>query len=131
MIDVILSKGAYKVWHSELNIKVPLDPQIQETFWRERLNVNAGKLITHRWNDNSAGIASGSYKTKGMIIVPCTMGTVGRIASGVSLNLIERCADVHIKETRTLIISPRESPFSLIHLRNLKSRKRRRLKKCF
>ena len=54
-----------------------------------------------------------------MVIVPCSMGTIGKIASGCSIDLIERCADVHLKEGRPLIISPRESPFNLIHLRNM------------
>ena len=120
-IEVILSKGAYEVWRSENDILIPLDTNKQETFWRSRTNSNNGCINCHKWNNNSAGIASGSYITKGMIIVPCSMGTLGRVAAGASSNLIERCADVHLKEGRTLIISPRESPFNLIHLRNMTS----------
>jgi len=54
-----------------------------------------------------------------MVILPCSMGTVGRIASGVATDLMERCADVHLKEGRPLVICPRETPWNLIHLRNL------------
>ena len=118
-VQLILSKGAYNVLKSENNINVPADPETQVKFWRERLRTEKGNLVCHRWNDNSANIASGSYITEAMLIVPCSMGTVGRIAAGISQNLIERCADVHIKEGRALIISPRESPLSLIHLKNL------------
>ena len=64
-------------------------------------------------------IASGSFHTDGMIIVPASMGTVGRIASGVSTTMVERAADVILKEKRKLIIVPRETPFSTIHLKNL------------
>tara|TARA_Y100001968_G_scaffold311204_1_gene333014 strand:- start:153 stop:761 length:609 start_codon:yes stop_codon:yes gene_type:complete len=119
-VDLILSKGAYEVAKSERNINIPVDPKTQSNFWRNRLKVSSGKLTCYRWNDHSASIASGSYKTKGMVIVPCSMGSLGRIASGFSLDLIERCADVHLKENRPLIISPRESPFNLIHIENLK-----------
>ena len=118
-VDLILSKGAYEVAKSERNINIPVESTSQADFWRNKLNVQAGKLTCYRWNDHSAPIASGSHKTQGMVIVPCSMGTVGRIASGFSLDLIERCADVHLKENRPLIISPRESPFNLIHLENL------------
>ncbi len=118
-IEVILSKGAYEVWKSENNLSIPLDPSKQELFWRERFNLESGSITCHKWNNISAGIASGSYITKGMVIVPCSMGKIGRIASGSSTDLIERCADVHLKEGRPLILSPRESPFSLIHLRNM------------
>ena len=118
-VDLILSKGAYEVAKSERNINIPVDSTSQADFWRNKLNVEAGKLTCFRWNDHSAPIASGSHKTQGMVIVPCSMGTLGRIASGFSLDLIERCADVHLKEKRPLIISPRESPFNLIHLENL------------
>ena len=118
-VDLILSKGAYEVAKSERNINIPVDSTSQADFWRNKLNVEAGKLTCYRWNDHSAPIASGSHKTQGMVIVPCSMGTLGRIASGFSLDLIESCADVHLKENRPLIISPRESPFNLIHLENL------------
>ena len=119
-VDLILSKGAYEVAKSERNINIPVEPTAQCNFWRNKLNVESGELTCYRWNDHSASIASGSHKTKGMVIVPCSMGTLGRIASGFSLDLIERCADVHLKENRPLIISPRESPFNLIHIENIK-----------
>tara|TARA_Y100001968_G_scaffold322564_1_gene358861 strand:- start:15443 stop:16051 length:609 start_codon:yes stop_codon:yes gene_type:complete len=119
-VDLILSKGAYQVAKSERNINIPVEPKAQSIFWRKRLSVESGQINCHRWNDNSASIASGSHKTKGMVIVPCSMGTLGRIASGVSIGLIERCADVHLKEKRPLIISPRESPLNLIHIENIK-----------
>ncbi|MBW3041993.1 flavin prenyltransferase UbiX [Prochlorococcus marinus] len=119
-VDLILSKGAYEVAKSERNINIPVEPKAQSEFWRNKLRVESGDLNCYRWNDHSASIASGSHKTKGMVIVPCSMGTLGRIASGFSLDLIERCADVHLKENRPLIISPRESPFNLIHIENIK-----------
>ncbi len=63
--------------------------------------------------------ASGSFITRGMVIVPCSMGCLGRIAGGISSDLVERVADVHLKERRKLIIVPRETPLSDIHLENM------------
>ena len=73
----------------------------------------------HHFQDYRAGIASGSFLTAGMVICPCSMGTIAAIAHGLSQNLIHRAADVHLKEKRRLILVPRETPLSAIHLRNL------------
>ena len=118
-IHLVLSRGAHEVFRAEQGLSIPVDPDKQSQFWREHLGVSTGELICHRWNDQSAPIASGSSRSRAMVILPCSMGTVGRISAGVASDLIERCADVHLKESRPLLIVPREMPFNLIHLRNL------------
>jgi 4-hydroxy-3-polyprenylbenzoate decarboxylase len=120
-IDVVASRAAFMVWQAEEGIKMPPEPELQEEFWREKAGVNQhqGKLRCHRWGDVGATLASGSFRTLGMLIMPCSMSTVAKIATGLSSDLLERAADVQIKEGRPLVIVPRETPFSLIHLRNL------------
>jgi 4-hydroxy-3-polyprenylbenzoate decarboxylase len=118
-VEMVTSRGAIGVWQAEMGLRVPSEPEAQEIFWRERSGCHTGRLRCHRWNDQAAAIASGSFPTRGMVILPASMGTVGRIASGVALDLIERAADVHLKEGRPLVIAPRELPWNLIHLRNL------------
>ena len=118
-VELVVSRGAIGVWQAELGIQVPSEPQAQEAFWRDRTGVSTGLLRCHRWNNQAAGIASGSFRTRGMVILPCSMGSVGRIAAGVATDLLERAADVHLKEGRPLVICPRETPWNLIHLRNL------------
>jgi 4-hydroxy-3-polyprenylbenzoate decarboxylase len=120
-VDLITSRGAIQVWQAELGLRVPVDPPAQVAFWRERTGITTGELRCHRWNDQAATIASGSHRTRGMVILPASMGAVGRIASGVATDLLERCADVHLKEGRPLVICPRELPWNLVHLRNLTS----------
>ncbi|VTS02902.1 UbiX family flavin prenyltransferase [Tuwongella immobilis] len=77
------------------------------------------RLKYHHFRDFSAGIASGSFLTGGMALCPCSMGTVAAVAHGMSENLIQRAADVHLKERRKLVLVPRETPLGLIQLRNL------------
>ena len=79
-----------------------------------------GRVEYHHYLDFSAGIASGSYLTTGMVICPCSMGTLASVAHGLSSNLIQRAADVHLKERRKLIVVPRESPLGSIQLENMK-----------
>lgn len=78
-----------------------------------------GAVRFHPLHDISDGLASGSEPVDGMIVVPCTMGRIAAIATGRSSDLLERSADVALKESRPLILVPRETPLSLIHLRNL------------
>ena len=119
-IELVASKSSFMVWQSESNIRMPPEPTQQEQFWRQQAGVEtAGKLHCHPWGDVGANIASGSFRTLGMLVIPCSMSTVAKMASGLSSDLLERAADVQLKEGRKLVIVPRETPFSLIHLRNL------------
>lgn len=120
VVDLVASKASQMVWQAESGIHMPLDPKKQEMFWRDQADVpTAGKLRCHPWGDVGATIASGSYRAAGMVVIPCSMSTVGRLAAGLSSDLLERAADVQLKEGRKLVVVPRETPFSLIHLRNL------------
>ncbi len=89
--------------------------------WKTELHTLTGGnlFVTPEASDFSCSIASGSFRTAGMIIAPCSMGTLGRIAAGLSNNLMERSADVCLKEGRTLILLARETPLSAIHLENM------------
>jgi flavin prenyltransferase len=119
-IELVASKSSYMVWQSEQDIRMPSEPLQQEIFWRQQAGVEtAGKLRCHPWGDVGANIASGSFRTLGMIVIPCSMSTVAKLATGQSSDLLERAADVQLKEGHKLVLVPRETPFSLIHLRNL------------
>ena len=107
---VIFSENAKSVWKFELNE----DPD------RVYHSDGVHKMKFYKPDNFFAPMASGSSGYDAMIICPCTMGTLGRIASGVSSDLITRAADVMLKERKKLILAPRETPFSLIHLNNMK-----------
>jgi 4-hydroxy-3-polyprenylbenzoate decarboxylase len=94
-IELVASRAVYTVWQAE--------------------------LLCHPWSDLGATIASGSFRTLGMVVIPCSMSTIGKLAGGLSSDLLERAADVQLKEGRKLVLVPRETPFSLVHLRNLTS----------
>ncbi|AFY62761.1 flavin prenyltransferase UbiX [Synechococcus sp. PCC 6312] len=118
-VDLVASKGAYQVWRAELGIMMPSQPDQQAEFWRSQTQEAGGTLICHSATNLGASIASGSYRTLGMVVIPCSMATVGKLAAGLSSDLLERAADVQLKEGGRLILVPRETPWSLIHLRNL------------
>ena len=119
-IELVASKSTYMVWQAEQGIRMPVEGLQQEQFWRQQAGVaTSGKLRCHPWGDVGANIASGSFRSLGMLVIPCSMSTAAKLATGLSSDLLERAADVQLKEGRKLVVVPRETPFSLIHLRNL------------
>lgn len=119
-IELVASKATYQVWKAEQGLQMPAEVSAQADFWRQQAGVpTAGQLRCHPWSDVGANIASGSYRTLGMVVMPCSMSTVGKLAAGLSSDLLERAADVQLKERKPLALVPRETPLSLIHLRNL------------
>ncbi|MCI0642139.1 MAG: UbiX family flavin prenyltransferase [Gemmataceae bacterium] len=119
-VHLVVSPAAAEVIFLELDRRVRLEHfQLSDLLGDKALQAAPGQAIYHDYRNFMAGIASGSFLTGGMVICPCSMGTAAAVAHGVSENLIHRAADVHLKERRKLILVPRETPLSLVHLRNL------------
>ncbi|MGA2686678.1 MAG: UbiX family flavin prenyltransferase [Candidatus Korobacteraceae bacterium] len=112
-INLILSDSGLRVMAEELGVsgRNEVVPKL--------LGRPANKIQPQNNNDIGANVASGSYATDAMIVLPCSMGTLARIANGMAIHLIERAADVCLKERRPLILCVRETPFNRIHLRNM------------
>ena len=112
-INFVASDSALRVFAEELNLSGRND------LAEKLLGAPCTKLKQHAETDIGANIASGSYPTDAMIILPCSMGTLASIANGLASNLIQRAADVCLKENRPLILCIRETPFNRIHIRNM------------
>jgi len=118
-VHLVYSQAAQIVAHQEMDMVLPNRPQDAERMLGERLGQFNGELHVFGRDDWYAPMASGSNPGDAMVICPCTMGTLAKVAAGISDDLIARAADVMLKERRTLILAPREMPFSVIHLENM------------
>lgn len=118
-VYLLVSKAAQVVLAMETDIKLPAQPADCERMLTEYFNVKPGKLKVYGREQWSSPVASGSAQARAMVVCPCTMGTLSSISCGASENLIERAADVMLKEQRKLILVPRETPLSAIHLENM------------
>lgn len=118
-VHLVYSQAAQIVAKQELDFILPGRPQEAQQFFAERFGNVSGELQVFGIHDWYAPMASGSNPGDAMVICPCTIGTLGKIAGGISDDLICRAADVILKEKRSLILVPREMPFSTIHLENM------------
>ncbi len=118
-VELIVSKAAQVVLAEETDLDLPGQPEAMRRALLERTGEAPGTLRVYGREQWTAPLASGSCAPRAMVVCPCTSGTVAAIAGGTSDNLIDRAADVALKEGRRLILVPRETPLSVIHLENL------------
>ncbi len=114
-VHVVVSEGGARVLRHECELSVnPKQPDAALL-----APEHEDRIVAHAVGNYGASIASGSYPIAGMAVCPCSMGTLGRIAAGTAENLVTRAADVCLKERRKLVLVPRETPLSSIHLENM------------
>lgn len=124
LLEVLLSSGAEVHLVMTDPARIVLEQELDWCFeqdWYEtvRTHLPPGNLKIYSNQDIAAPIASGSFRVDGMVVIPCTMASVSAFAIGASRSLLERAADVMLKEKKPLILVPRETPLSTIHLRNM------------
>ena len=113
MINFIASENALRVLAEEVGIRG------RSNLVEQLLGKKSRKIRQQNNEDIGANVASGSYPTDAMVVIPCSMGTLARIANGLAMKLIERAADVCLKEQRPLLLCVRETPLNKIHIRNM------------
>ncbi|HEY1909305.1 MAG TPA: UbiX family flavin prenyltransferase [Vicinamibacterales bacterium] len=118
-VELIVSDYGRRLLRDELGDAASVDRFVPYLAERYGAGVNAGTITIHSNRDLGATIASGSHGCRGMAIVPCSMKTLAAVAHGLSRSLVERAADVMLKEQRRLVIVPRETPMSLPQLKNM------------